>query len=313
MYWASLGRTLDQALEHGRLWTSPRKGDKVPAHRGLIKELEPGDLVFGYARSEVRALFRVSASWVDAQRPPEHPNPNGDPDGGWLVRVETEASDLHLRYEAAAEVIGRGTGTPFDKNGRQAEGQYLTSLSDAHGRALLALLGQDGLVTPEEDSFRGLPTHVWEGVTDGDAFGKARLEQRELRKALLGGRSIAACALCGREFQSKLLVAAHIVPRRHLDNDQRGRLSEVAMLACAMGCDAAFEWSYITVGATGRIESGRPTGTADLRALVAGLIGRTCSAFNDSTAAAFARHAEMALVQPRDSCGFGLGANATPP
>jgi len=291
-FWASLGRTYYQTIEHGRLWTGPRRNGSEPVHRRLIKELETGDIVFHYADTELRAISRVSAPWVDAPRPEEHPNPNGDPNGGWLVRVEVLVSDLHVHFEQIVETIGIGPGTPFGSNGRLVRGQYLHRLSDEDGDALLALTGQDALAPGDHDVI-GLAG--WEGATDAASLRKVRLEQRELRRDLLGRRSTAACALCGRQLPARLLAAAHIVPRRHLGDAERGKFRDVAMLACVLGCDALHELGYITVGASGRIESGKPSATADLRNAVAALIGRECSAFNERTAAAFARHAEMAL------------------
>jgi hypothetical protein len=91
-----------------------------------------------------------------------------------------------------------------------------------------------------------------------------------------------------------LLVAAHIEPRRLLDDATRNRLGEVAMLMCALGCDALFERGLIVVDPDGLVAAGAvPSGT-DVDNAVNNLIGRRCSAFRRATAPRFAAHAVLA-------------------
>ena len=137
------------------------------------------------------------------------------------------------------------------------------------------------------ESLFGLPV-AWAGeTTDAEAFGKVRMEQAELRAHHLAGRASAPCALCGRVLPSRLLVAAHIAPRHALSDEQRRRFDEVAMLACALGCDALFEWGYVTVDGNGIVRAGIEAPTDDLRRAVADLVGKQCSAFSNTTAALF--------------------------
>lgn len=92
---------------------------------------------------------------------------------------------------------------------------------------------------------------------------------------------------------ARLLVAAHIAPRHALSDEQRRRLDDVAMLACALGCDALFEWGYVTVDEHGTLRAGMDAPTDDLRSAVAGLVGKRCSAFKGSNAAMFAERRRM--------------------
>lgn len=88
-------------------------------------------------------------------------------------------------------------------------------------------------------------------VLDSTAAVEVRREQTLLRGLLAGGRQAADCALCGWEFPVQLLVAAHIKKRSLFSGGERRDLRHVAMLACALGCDALYEAGWITVGPTG--------------------------------------------------------------
>ena len=127
---------------------------------------------------------------------------------------------------------------------------------------------------------------------DVTATVRVRREQSHLRKHLFAGETERKCALCGRLLPSSLLVAAHIVPRRNLDDAQRLDFASAAMLACALGCDTLFELGYVVVRDDGTVVEGK-CATGALADAVGALGGRRCGAFNENTAANFHRHAEL--------------------
>mgnify|MGYP003376950446 CR=1 FL=1 len=69
--------------------------------------------------------------------------------------------------------------------------------------------------------------------TDVTATVRVRREQSHLRKHLFAGETERKCALCGRLLPSSLLVAAHIVPRRNLDDAQRLAVHEQEVVRVA--------------------------------------------------------------------------------
>lgn len=75
---------------------------------------------------------------------------------------------------------------------------------------------------------------------------KARREQAQLRRLLLGGRDHGECLVCGRTLPGELLVAAHIIPRAKCTIVQRSDPENVVLM-CALGCDALFEGGYLEV------------------------------------------------------------------
>jgi hypothetical protein len=153
------------------------------------------------------------------------------------------------------------------------------------------------ILTP---GYFGLPVELLvEETTDLAALTTVRREQGRLRDHLMAGRPTAECALCGRVLPRRLLVAAHIAPRRTLSDSQRQRFDEIAMLACALGCDALFEWGLVVVDEDGIIRPGAAATTPDLRAVVRRLADQPCTAFDQPRAPAFAAHRAMHLSPQR--------------
>ena len=145
---------------------------------------------------------------------------------------------------------------------------------------------------PTHDPETPMPILLDVDETDVTATVQLRREQSHLRRHLLGGAAEAACALCGRILPSNLLVAAHIVPRRLLDDAQRLDFASAAMLACTLGCDALFEFGYIVVNDDGTLASGRHKSDA-VQDAIDELTGRRCSAFSPKTAVNFRHHAAL--------------------
>jgi len=91
---------------------------------------------------------------------------------------------------------------------------------------------------------------------DGDldrAFQAARrVEQSYLRRTLFSSPT-APCDLCGREFETEFLVAAHIKKRAECSDPERRDVAHIVMSACRFGCDELFERGYISVGDGGRL------------------------------------------------------------
>jgi hypothetical protein len=129
------------------------------------------------------------------------------------------------------------------------------------------------------------------GEIDTTAERKVRREQRLLRKALGLGKGSHTCALCGRTYPDRLLVAAHIKKRSDCTDQEKVDIPAVAMIACALGCDALFEHGYIVVNSEGLIESTiRSDGDSHLSEMVEMLQGRRVTDLNIESAPYFDWH-----------------------
>ncbi|GEQ77389.1 hypothetical protein CTTA_4394 [Comamonas testosteroni] len=117
---------------------------------------------------------------------------------------------------------------------------------------------------------------------------KSRVEMGIFRRHLFSNNAVGRCAICGGNFPTGLLIAAHIKKRAKCDDEQKRDLN-VVMPACKLGCDALFEDGYIVVGDSGDIEIGSKLKkiTSGLSEKVTFLIGKKCEAFKKNTTAPY--------------------------
>lgn len=90
-WWVNQRQSFAEESTGGYLW-APKvgKNGRPQHHWTAVTELAAGDVVFHYATAKIRAISRISATAIDAPRPPDLPRDIWAEDG-WLVR-----SDYHL-------------------------------------------------------------------------------------------------------------------------------------------------------------------------------------------------------------------------
>ncbi|MEV6161513.1 hypothetical protein AB0L71_06245 [Streptomyces sp. NPDC052052] len=94
---------------------------------------------------------------------------------------------------------------------------------------------------------------AYDGELERKATRAQRGEQAALKRRLLPGLT-GECALCGRELPGTFLIGAHIKKRAMCTDDEKRDLTNIAMLACTLGCDALYEHGYVTVAEGGGIQ-----------------------------------------------------------
>ncbi|NVM98968.1 hypothetical protein [Arthrobacter sp. SDTb3-6] len=294
-WWASHGRNYEQAITEGTLWNCPGPGGVLPGDRVHLKEMRRGDVVFNYFGPYVRAVSVVTEEWQEAPRPGGYEEQLGEGADGWLVRTTPLAEGLRVHRDRAAELVAVRNPGPLNAAGKPRQ-RYITALSEEEGQALLE---ECGVTAPQSSagSLRGLPGSVW-GADEPDeqTLTTIRLEQGYLRKNLLRGRLKAPCAICGEELPARLLIAGYIKPRPNTSEAERLDFAASAMLTCALGCDALYEWGYVVVDAGGTIRAGQPAETERIANAVKALVRRHCAAFNEHTAACFAENERLMLA-----------------
>ncbi len=135
--------------------------------------------------------------------------------------------------------------------------------------------------------------HPYFAVLDGEAQVKVRKEQGLLRRLLLEDEAQGDCAICGHAYPAGLLVAAHIKRRSICSDAQRNDLENVAMLACALGCDSLYETGYVSVDDKGLVVTFATAAEDVSPALVTRLReldGRRCGAHTADSAEYFEWH-----------------------
>lgn len=298
-WWASQGKNYRVAIPQGTLWSCPivtaDGRETLRSDRIRLQSMERDDVVFHYGRGSLRAVSRVTAPWVAAQRPPGYPKIRADDlDDGWLVRVEPVVIDLSIDYDELREVVASGPGRPFGSDGRPAQ-KYLSTVTHAEAAVLFDLIGDS---TPDREDSVALATLASLSIrTDVPSFGTARIEQAELRRRLLGSRSEAPCAICQRSLPVSLLVAAHVLPRHLLTDSERMELEHVAVLMCVLGCDALYERGYLTVR-DGVVKTGRPADTNAVAEQVESLVGSRITPVSSRQASLFTEHAALHVGGP---------------
>ncbi|CAO5147010.1 HNH nuclease domain-containing protein [Frankia sp. AiPs1] len=128
-------------------------------------------------------------------------------------------------------------------------------ITDRHADYLAELWGLDVSTADDyeiEERFISVSEPSFDGPLDRNSMRAQRVEQGQLKRLLLA-RGGNRCALCGREFPAKLLVAAHIKKRAACMEDEKRDLANVGMLACLLGCDSLYEHGFVGVGADGHL------------------------------------------------------------
>jgi len=157
-----------------------------------------------------------------------------DPDGGtWeYVYFLNELHDADINVEEFNRVVGYSPNfTP----------QGLMVLDQTKSDLLIEEYGLEG-----EDLRLIQYIDAIDAEPDNPGMSNVRGEQSELRRRLLRGRTVALCSICGEELNESLLVAAHIKKRASCSGEEKLD-PQVVVLMCKLGCDALYEYGYLSV------------------------------------------------------------------
>jgi len=207
----------------------------------------------------------------------------------------------NLMWQATGEAAGSANGSAMDVR-VVAELQDVETVhrlardirAGRTGRSDEAATSQGGQVTVAE--------YKQVALSPGDplemeVLAKRRTEQAFLRQHLLGGKDEGDCAFCGSRLPARLLIAAHIKRRADLTDAEKLDFDAVAVLACALGCDALYEAGYISVADNGTVIATDLAVPDGLRAALDALEGRPLTGFTTARAAHFAEHRKSRFLR----------------
>lgn len=274
---ADLVRSLESLVRH-------RHRGRASRHKPLALVWAVGQLARGHDRLFEWAEFRGPVG--DLLRGFGHPDNDVTPQYPfWHLGSEPGLWETHglTKEPTRADAQARA--------GFTARAAELLASAEVRERALRVLLDVH-LAEVDHAALRrrvGLPVGdgPYAAELDGVTLARYRREQAELRELLTGGAAEARCALCGRLLPVDLLVAAHVKPRSWCSPEERADLRNVAVLACALGCDRLYELGYLTVDERGAVLPASDD-LPELRALA----GRVVEAFHERSAGYFAWHRE---------------------
>lgn len=246
-WWVSQNKTFIQEREGGYLW-APKIGANgaVFAHWSNMTLVQPGDIIFSYARQAVGAVGVASTAAYDAPKPADFVG-DWNTDGRRVdVVYETLATEVPLR-DFVDELVPLLTErhSPITRSGTGVQG-YLFAIPTKAGELICRKLD---VVAPIEQLVAETLTQTVPDATTREALIQARIGQGRWRQNLLqywSGR----CAVSGLEVAA-LLRASHIKPWRASNNRERLDVANGLLLGPAY--DAAFDVGLISFDSTGRI------------------------------------------------------------
>ncbi len=228
-WWVNHKQTFRQELSGGYIWP-PKSNSNGAQNRSYdnLTKVQPGDIIFSYAETQIKAIGQISGKHKEATKPEEFGN-SGDnwSQLGWLVPVEWTRLDNPLRPKAHIDIIGPllpERYSPLQKNGNGNQGCYLASISNEPSNTLIQLTGfrtpytAEALRQAEDDIEQEIEADPHLSSTEKQQLVKARRGQGKYRQNLEAIES--CCRLTGTD-DPRFLVASHIKPWRDASNQER--------------------------------------------------------------------------------------------
>ncbi len=179
-WWVNQNQTYLHEVRGGYLW-SPKKntnGGRNPFY-DFMREVAPGDVVFSFADTQIKAIGIVASNAYEAPKPLEFGEAGAYWDKiGWRVDVRFIELRLPIRPSEHMQVIGPRLPdryAPLQADGRGLQGVYLTNLSEPLASALIDLLGAEA-----RDVIRGHRVAEEQGLQP--AIGLAEWEEHEMNR-----------------------------------------------------------------------------------------------------------------------------------
>lgn len=227
--------------------------------RSRWDRMEVGDLVLFLKENMAYLAATVTHKWQNAALADHLWDPKQVEAGtlSWeLMFSFTKPMPVNISYDdlTAVASTGKNVATRSFSVYSAPVGDRVASLLDVDDRALLRPLSQTDV---------GALVRSFDEV-DAATSSYRRLEQPYLRNLVIPGAS-EHCALCSRDIEAELLVAAHIKRRSTCTFEEKIDFTSIAMAACRFGCDELFERGYIWVDSDGTIKPA--TGLTDPTAI----------------------------------------------
>lgn len=179
-WWVNQNQTYQHEVGGNYLWSPKRNanGHRNPFY-DFMREVAPGDVVFSFADTLIKAIGIASSNAYEAPKPLEFGQAGAYWERiGWRVDVRFAELRLPIRPSEHMQVLEPRLPdlySPLQKDGRGLQGVYLTRLSETLAGALVDLLGAEA-----RDIIRG--HRVAEERTLQPAIGLLEWEEHELNR-----------------------------------------------------------------------------------------------------------------------------------
>lgn len=242
-WWVNQNQTYRHEVVGGYLWSPKRKsnGAQNPFY-DFMREMSPGDIVFSFADTVIRAIGIAGSHAYEAPKPLEFGSTGANWEMiGWRIDVRFTALRLPIRPSEHMGVLAPllpARYAPLRPNGHGLQSVYLTRLPEELAAALVDLLGAEagdlilkhriedpasnasavGLVEWEEHELNQVRTDHSIPDTDRQAIVLARRGQGIFKKRVM--KIETACRITGVDREEHLR-ASHCKPWRDANNEER--------------------------------------------------------------------------------------------
>jgi hypothetical protein len=146
-WWVNQNQTYKQEVEGGFLWSpkTNRDGGRNPFY-DFMKEVRPGDIVFSFCDTRIKAIGVATGSAETAAKPEFGAAGNAWDLVGWLVPVEFEELTTQIRPKDSIEQLRAllpNKYSPLQSDGDGNQGVYLTALPEPLAQKLMGLIGTE--------------------------------------------------------------------------------------------------------------------------------------------------------------------------
>ena len=231
-WWVNQNQTYDYEIS-GFLWSPKTKSDggRNPFYETMT-QVSPGDLVFSYSDTYIKAIGVVQTQAVTSPKPDFREAGSNWANEGWYVEVEfKEITDpikpkdfMHLILPHLANKYA-----PLLPNGRGLQGIYLTEISEAFGQILIDLSNENlNLIKENLAPIQNL--ELEEEIKNEIKFSQieGNLEKIQLIKSRRGQGIFKAnvrlienkCRITGVS-NIKHLIASHIKPWKESNEEEK--------------------------------------------------------------------------------------------
>jgi hypothetical protein len=153
-WWVNQNKTYKFEVPGGFLWSPKTRADGGRNYfYETMEQVQPGDLVFSYVDTYIKAIGVVQRTAVTAPKPDFRTAGSNWSDVGWYVEVEFADLNKPIKPKDFMDEIRPHLAekyAPLQSNGNGLQGIYLTEISRAFGK-LLVLLSQADPPTIQKD------------------------------------------------------------------------------------------------------------------------------------------------------------------
>ena len=272
-WWVNQNQTYQHEVGGSYLWSPKRKANGAPNPiYDFMREVAPGDVVFSFCDTRIRAVGIAISSAYEAPKPVEFGQAGAYWEKiGWRVDVQYQELGVQVRPSQHMDLLGPMLPyryAPLQKNGFGLQGVYLTNISEAFATVLIGLIGAEARSVVSNLRVASEPTIVpaiglleWEehelaqvrvdeslSETDRLAVVLARRGQGIFKQRVM--RIESRCRITGVD-RPEHLRASHCKPWRDAKNDERLDGENGLLLTPTM--DHLFDRGFIGFEETGRI------------------------------------------------------------